>query len=53
MPYLILSDIHANLEAQQAVLADAQGNTTAFFAWAIWWAMARIPMRLWNGLAKT
>jgi predicted phosphodiesterase len=26
MPYLILSDIHANLEAQQAVLADAQGK---------------------------
>jgi predicted phosphodiesterase len=26
MPYLILSDIHANLEAHQAVLADAYGK---------------------------
>ncbi len=26
MPYLILSDIHANLEAHQAVLEDAQGK---------------------------
>ncbi|MDP9112726.1 MAG: metallophosphatase family protein [Acidobacteriota bacterium] len=26
MPYLILSDIHANLEAHQAVLADAKGK---------------------------
>jgi predicted phosphodiesterase len=26
MPYLILSDIHANLEAHQAVLADARGK---------------------------
>ncbi len=26
MPYLILSDIHANLEAHQAVLEDARGK---------------------------
>ena len=26
MPYLILSDIHANLEAHQAVLEDARGQ---------------------------
>ena len=26
MPYLILSDVHSNLEALQAVLADAQGR---------------------------
>jgi len=26
MPYLILSDIHANLEAQQAVIEDARGR---------------------------
>ena len=26
MPFLILSDIHANLEAHQAVLADAYGK---------------------------
>ena len=29
MPFLILSDIHANLEALQAVLADAQGRYDA------------------------
>ena len=26
MPYLILSDIHGNLEALDAVLADAEGR---------------------------
>ena len=43
VPYLIVSDIHANLEALEAVLEDARGLYDPFCAWAIWSATARIP----------
>ena len=45
MRYLILSDIHANLEALEAVLAAADRSWTRCWCSAIWSATARIPTR--------
>ena len=47
MRYLVLSDIHANLEALEAVLAAARSRwaTTACWCSAISWATAPIPTR--------
>jgi hypothetical protein len=36
MPYLILSDIHANREALEAVIRHAQGHYDQILAWATW-----------------
>ena len=51
--YLILTDIHANWEALEAVTARGRGQlTTRFFAAAIWSAMALIRTWSWNGCAN-
>ena len=46
MKRALISDIHSNIEALEAVLADigAKGSTRSF-AWAIWSATAPIPAR--------
>ena len=44
MRYLVLSDIHANLEALDTVLeAAADIRTTGCWCWAIWSATAPTP----------
>ena len=46
--YAILSDVHGNLEALRAVLADAAGRRTPCCAWATPWATAPTRWPAWS-----
>ena len=51
MRYLILSDLHANWEALEAVATRPQASTTKPSVAATWWAMPPIRTRWWIGCA--
>ena len=53
MRFAIFSDVHANLEALEAVLADARArNARVLCAWVMWSAITPIQENAWNAFGN-